>query len=786
MDQERSRLGWYSRQGYFSKFVVAFVGIVVFVLAVNGIVETWFVYRKTTEVASESQSEKARATARRIEQFLAEIERQISWATRASTTTLEQRRADYTLLLQQVPAIDRVFYLDNAGREQLRLSRQEVVVTSGLDYSGDPRFKDARGKSIWWSPVYFNGRNPFMAIAVAHSGQSAGSTVADIDLKFLADFIDRSQVGSGTEAYIVDGKGRLLADSDANHLLGTDLTKLPQVAALLNQPAEPITIGRDLEARSTLTGTATIPAWNWHVFFEQPLSLVLQPVYSLLYRTGILLALCIVFGVLAGMLLARRLVTPILALQNGARQLEGSNFGYRIKVQTSDEIGELANQFNRMADQLQNSYGKLEQKVSERTRDLAQSNSELKALEEIGRAVVSSLDTKSVLSTIVSRAVALSHADAGAIYNFNPTRRLFELAEAQSLDEAYRSAVGAISIKFDGSILGLSAEQQKPISIPDLENGPNYALKDITLAAGFKSMLVVPLLGQDEILGALVLQRRTAEDFSENTIGLMQTFADQSVLAMNNARLFREVEQKGHELAIASEHKSQFFANMSHELRTPLNAVLGYSELLADGLYGALPEKATEVLERIKANGKHLLGLINDVLDLSKIEAGQLTLTLEDYSVENMVQSVVASTGSLASAKGIKVNTSIPEQLPLGRGDERRLTQVLVNLISNAIKFTDTGSIDVCVKAIDGEFNIAVSDTGPGIAPEDREKIFEEFHQVDNSSTRKKGGTGLGLSISRRLVDMHGGRIDLDSTLGVGSTFSIIIPVRVNEQRQQA
>ena len=786
MDLRTPSPGWYSRQGYFGKFVAAFVSLVVFVLVMNGVVETWFMYRKTIEAASESQTEKAQATAQRIEQFLSEVERQISWATRASATTLEQRRSDYSLLLQQVPAIDRLIYLDSAGREQLRLTRQAAVTASGLDYSADLRFKDARGKSVWWSPVYFNGRSPFIAVILAHSGQSAGSTVADIDLKFLADIIDRSQINSGTHAYVVDSSGRLIADSDAKDLLGTDLTKLPQVAALLNQPGEPMRIGQNLAERSVLTGAAAIVARNWYVFFEQPLSVVLQPVYGLLYRTGGLLALFIVLGVVAGMLLARQLVTPICMLQNGARQLEASNFGYRIKVQTSDEIGELADQFNRMADQLRDSYGKLEQKVVERTRDLAQSNSELRALEEIGRAVVSSLDTNAVLTAIVTRAVDLSHADAGAIYNFDASRRVFELAEAHALDETYRNAVSAISIKFDESVFGLAARQQKPISIPDLTEGPDYPLKDITLAAGFKSILVVPLIGQDETLGALVLQRREAKDFTANTIGLMQTLADQSALAMNNARLFREVEQKGRELALASEHKSQFFANMSYELRTPLNAVLGYSELLADGLYGALPEKATEVLERIMVNGKHLLGLVNDVLDLSKIEAGQLTLTLEDYSMDDVVQSVVASTGSLASAKGIEVNTSIPEPLPIGRGDPRRLTQVLVNFISNAIKFTDTGSIGVRVKAVNGEFNIAVSDTGPGIAPEDQEKIFEEFHQVDNSSTRKKGGTGLGLSISRRLVDMHSGRIDLNSTVGVGSTFSVIIPVRVGEQRQRA
>ena len=533
---------------------------------------------------------------------------------------------------------------------------------------------------------------------------------------------------------------------------------------MIKSRAEPVTLGQDPDGHAVLTGSAAIPRMNWYVFFEQPLSKALQPVYGLLYRTGWLLALAIMLAVLAGMLLARQLVTPIRALQVGARQLEASDFGHRINVKTADEIEELADHFNRMADQLQGSYSRLEQKVADRTRDLAQSNSELKALEEIGRAVASSLDINAVLATIVTQAVKFSRADAGAIYSYDASRDIFELAEAHALDQSFQDKVRATRITLDESALGLSAKQRGPVSIPDLSKAPNFSLKESVLSAGFNSVLIVPLFAQDDILGALVLQRRETGDFPASTVDLMQTFANQSVLAMKNAQLFREVDQKGRELAIASEHKSQFVANMSHELRTPLNAVLGYSELLADGLYGSIPQKGLDVLERIQANGKHLLSLINDVLDISKIEAGQLTLALDDYSVEAMVQSVVAATGSLAQAKGIEVKTSVPNDLPMGRGDERRLTQVLLNLVSNAIKFTDTGEVEVRVQAVNGEFNIMVCDTGPGIAPKDQATIFEQFQQIDNTSTRKKGGTGLGLSISRQLVGMHGGRIDLDST----------------------
>ena len=782
--KEVLRRHWW--RGLFGKYVLSFVGLVVLLLAVNGGLETWFMYHETTQLLAKAQSEKADATARRIEQFVSEIERQISWATRASATTVEQRSSDYALLLQQVPAIDRIIQLDGAGIEQLRLTRGELVVASGVDYSDNPRFKEAQGRSVWFSPVYFDGLNPFMTIAMSHSGRNAGSTVAEINLKFLSDFINEDQIGKDYDAFVVGPAGRLLAHSEANQRLGADLAGIPQVAAMITASAEPVTFGRDPEGRSVLTASAAIPRMKWYVFFEQPQSKALQPVFSLLFRTGWLLALGVLLAVIAGTLMARHMVVPIRALQVGARQLEASDFGHRIDVRTRDEIEDLANYFNRMADQLQGSYGRLEQKVAERTRDLAQSISELKALEEIGRAVSSSLDTKSVLATIVTRAVELTQANAGAIYSYDASRNVFELAEGHALDPSFEEAVRAIRIKLDESVLGLAAKKRESICIPDLSVAPNYPLRDLTLSAGFNSVLVVPLLSQHEILGALVLQRRAAGDFPASSVGLMRTFAHQSVLAMSNAQLFREVDQKGRELAIANDHKAQFFANMSHELRTPLNGILGFSELLVDGLYGDLPDKALEVMGRIQKDGKHLLGLINDVLDISKIDAGQLSLFLEDYSLQAVIETVVASTGSLAQAKAIEVKAVIAPDLPIGRGDSRRLTQVLLNIVGNAIKFTDTGSIEIRAKAINGHFTIAEQDTGSGIAPADQARIFDEFQQVDNSITREKGGTGLGLSIARRLVDVHGGSIDLQSTLGVGTTFNIVVPVRVIEQRQPA
>jgi signal transduction histidine kinase len=302
------------------------------------------------------------------------------------------------------------------------------------------------------------------------------------------------------------------------------------------------------------------------------------------------------------------------------------------------------------------------------------------------------------------------------------------------------------------------------------------------LRAGFRAFLVIPLLREDRVIGALVVRRRQPGQFPEETVRLLQTFAAQSVLAIQNARLFREIEEKSHQLEIASRHKSQFLANMSHELRTPLNAIIGYTELILDNIYGETPAKVRDVMERIDKSGRHLLGLINDVLDLSKIEAGQLTLALAEYSMKEVVQAVFTAVESLAAEKKLALKVTVAPDLPRGRGDERRLTQVLLNLVGNALKFTEAGEVRVEAKAADGMFVVSVADTGPGIAAADQAKIFEEFQQADSSSTRKKGGTGLGLSIAKRIIELHGGRIWVESSPGKGSTFAFTLPVRVERQ----
>ena len=420
-----------------------------------------------------------------------------------------------------------------------------------------------------------------------------------------------------------------------------------------------------------------------------------------------------------------------------------------------------------------------------RTGQLGQSVEEQKALVEISRVVSSNLNVEAVLSGIVRHAVQLSKTDAGTIYEFDEAEQVFVPRTNYGVDAAFiqelcKSAHGV----GDDTVIGRAVIKRAPEQIPDLENAPDYPLS-VVKEAGFRAMLAVPLLREDRVFGGLVVRRREAGWFSKPVEKLLQTFATQSVVALHNAQLFREIEEKGRELQIANKHKSQFLANMSHELRTPLNAILGYTELILDNIYGDVPEKIQEVLERLEKNGRHLLGLINDVLDLSKIEAGQLVLSLNEYSMGEVVQTAITAVEALAVEKKLELKTRVPQDLSIARGDEQRIAQVLLNLLGNAIKFTDEGEVRVEVTDSDETFSVSVTDTGPGISETDQKKIFDEFQQADGSSTREKGGSGLGLSIVKKIVEMHGGRIWVESDVGKGSTFRFTLPVRVDRQRDE-
>jgi two-component system, NtrC family, sensor kinase len=423
---------------------------------------------------------------------------------------------------------------------------------------------------------------------------------------------------------------------------------------------------------------------------------------------------------------------------------------------------------------------RLFQELQARTRELARSVGELKALGEVGHAVSSTLDLQTVLSTIVRHAVQLSGTDCGIIYEYDEPTQEFHLRANFQMEEELVNAFQATPLRLGQGATGKAAETRVPAQIADLRQEQELAtrgLRPILTRLGYQSLLAVPILLDHKIMGALTIYRRTVGSFAPEVVDLLQTFATQSVMAIQNARLFREIEEKGRQIEAANRHKSEFLANMSHELRTPLNAIIGFSEVLQERLFGELNDKQAEYTDDILTSGRHLLSLINEILDLSKVEAGRMELELATFDLPLAIDNARTFVRERATKHGINLDVTIDERLGDFVGDERKIKQILLNLLSNAVKFTpEGGRIGINARQTDDSVEISVSDTGVGIAPEDQPKIFEEFRQVGSDNAKKVEGTGLRLTLAKKFVELHGGKIWVKSEVGNGAMFTFTLP----------
>jgi signal transduction histidine kinase len=416
--------------------------------------------------------------------------------------------------------------------------------------------------------------------------------------------------------------------------------------------------------------------------------------------------------------------------------------------------------------------------VQARTRELTQSVEELRALGQVTQAVNSTVDLETVLTTIVAKATQLSNTEAGAIYVFDDATHEFRLRATYGLDDAVVAELRDSHIRIGETAISDAVERGTPIQIPDVQNDPSATL-DVIVRAGFRALLLVPLLGTERIVGALVVRRKQPGEFPKSTVELLQTFAAQSVLAVQNARLFSEIEDKSRQLQLASEHKSQFLASMSHELRTPLNAIIGLTEMMVTNAARFGTDKALEPLRRVNAAGTHLLSLINEILDLSKIEAGKLELNPEPVNLARLIDEVIGTAGQLAEKNKNRLTVEAQENVGALTADLMRLKQILLNLLSNACKFTKDGEVALRVRKVaDGRdwVELAVADTGIGLTAEQQAKLFQDFTQADSLTARRYGGTGLGLAISRKLARMMGGDVTVTSEPGEGSVFTVRLP----------
>ena len=434
---------------------------------------------------------------------------------------------------------------------------------------------------------------------------------------------------------------------------------------------------------------------------------------------------------------------------------------------------------------------RLFREIDEKSRALEELSRNQEQLSRLSTALQEPLSLAEQLTRVLDAARQVVGLDHLYIWTPSPAADGFMVSAGAGLGESdWQDLVGVTIPLGEAGALAAVYRDGEPLLFSEAHPLPEkYRLRlpySAIAALRLKAFLVSPMIARGRTVGVLSADNRVSRaPIPAHTVDLLHTFAAQAAVAVENARLFQEIQEKSQQLELASKHKSQFLANMSHELRTPMNAVLGYTDLILDDIFGDVPAPIRETLERVKTNGHHLLSLINDVLDLSRMEAGQLTLSLGDYAMGEVVHAVVSAVESLAAGKKLAFKAIVPADLPPGRGDERRLTQVLLNLAGNAIKFTDAGEVSIVARATDGVFLVSVSDTGPGISEADQQRIFEEFQQADSSSTRAKGGSGLGLSISRRIVELHGGRLWVESVLGKGSIFYFTVPLRVERPAEK-
>jgi signal transduction histidine kinase/CheY-like chemotaxis protein len=421
---------------------------------------------------------------------------------------------------------------------------------------------------------------------------------------------------------------------------------------------------------------------------------------------------------------------------------------------------------------------KLVQELQERRAELARKVDELEALSEVGEAVSSSLDIDNVLATIAMHAVELSATDGGSIMEYSERERGFRVRSVYRTDPHVVDQLRHIRIDLEETLVGRAARERRPIAVRDLGDIELDPHLRILYDAGWRSLVAVPMLREDQIVGSLIVRRKRTGDFSEETLELLETFASQSALALLNAQLFHELQEQSAELAVASQHKSEFLASMSHELRTPLNAVLGFSEVLLEQMFGDINERQEEYLRDIHSSGRHLLELLNEILDLSKVEAGRMELAYSTVELAPLLEHTASMLRERAGLHGIDLRVDVDPGASTVYADELRLKQVVLNLMTNAVKFTGDGG-SVVVRAVRGtaEIRISVTDTGIGVPEADRERIFESFQQGGRGASREEG-TGLGLTLSRRIVELLGGEMWMESEVGVGSTFAFSIPAR--------
>jgi len=761
-------------------------------LIASGLVEIYYRYQENQEQLARLQREIASGAAFKIEQFVQEIHNTLKGTTKsreiAGKGLTTEFRFELEKLLLIAPAVTEAMALNDNGHIQAQASRLRTVLPdSKRDLSTSAPFKLAKQGKSYFSPVYFvRGSEPYMTIAVPierFAGEVIGMLQAEVNLKYIGDVISSLTIGKAGYAYVVSQRGELIAHPDISLVLQRRNVKgVPVVTAAFenrgNITEQIATIGPNINGKDMLSASAIIPELDWAVIVDRPVAEAYEAVYASLMRTAGLLLVGLGMALFASFFLARRVIQPVRVLREGVERIGSGDLGYRLNLKTGDEIEVLADEFNKMTTQLKESYANLEQKVEDRTKELSESLEQQTATSEILGVIASSpTDIQPVLDVLAERAARLCEATDAQI-------RLIE-GDGHRLVASFGPTPAP---KYQHSRLRTPASralrERKTVHVHDLAEAARSQFPDSEEQrnnTGTRTFLSTPMLREGMPIGLINIRRLEVRPFSDRQIKLLETFADQAVIAIENVRLFKELEEKNNLLEAASKHKSQFLANVSHELRTPLNSIIGFTRLVLRKIEGQIEPLQKNNLQKVLISAEHLLNLINGLLDLAKIEAGRMEVYAETFKLEEIVRIATATVEPMLKNGSVQLVTDIPPDLPAIKSDRDKLKQVILNLISNSAKFTEKGEIKVAAWAENGSLKLTVSDTGIGMNRQALNYIFDEFRQVDMSTTRKYGGTGLGLAIVKRLVNLLQGEINVESEEGKGSTFTVTLPLSLND-----